>query len=500
MENAVIYARYSSHNQTEQSIEGQIAAGHNYADNHKYNVIGEYIDRAKSGTNDNREEFQKMLKDASKKTFSVIIVWKVDRFGRNREEITFNKHRVKKYGVRVEYVAENITKGPEGVILESVLEGMAEYYSLQLSQNVKRGLLESAKKHRVINPAKITFGYRMDEDHKYVIDPVTAPIVKEIYEKYKSGYTITEIINHFKKHGYVFTKNRISGILRNERYTGVYLYKDIIRDEDAIPAIIDKATFLEVQKMLKIHKRIPSKNWEHTEYLFTDKIFCGECGRSMVGESGYSHMGTKYRYYTCSGRKKYKSCSKSPIPKEELEDKVINHLLEILKDEDIIDEIVDAVWAYYLKNKDEDKERIYLEDALKKVNSSITNIMKAIEDGLDYSLAKDRLAALNTKKEELETDLANKKILEGPELTKEHIKFFLSYVLKKDTTDKKVLENIINTFVNRIYVFENRIEVYLNYGYNTDFTKIKETDKGSTLSVSAGLYLQYPNLFISLPL
>ena len=146
MENAVIYARYSSRNQTENSIEAQVEAGLAFAKSHKYNVIKTYADRAKTGTNDNREAFQEMLSDTSNKNFTVIIVWKVDRFGRNREEIALNKYRCKKNGVRVEYVAENITSGPEGVILESVLEGFAEYYSRQLSQNTKRGISNVAKK------------------------------------------------------------------------------------------------------------------------------------------------------------------------------------------------------------------------------------------------------------------------------------------------------------------------------------------------------------------
>lgn len=182
MEKAVIYARYSSHNQSEQSIEGQIAAAKKYALDHEYQIIGEYCDRAKTGTNDNRDEFQRMLSDTSKHAFTVIIVWKVDRFGRNREEIAFNKHHCKKNGVRIEYVAENIADGPEGVILESVLEGMAEYYSLQLSQNIKRGLLESAKKHKAIG-GRVPLGYVLNEDRCYQIHPESAEIVRHIFER-----------------------------------------------------------------------------------------------------------------------------------------------------------------------------------------------------------------------------------------------------------------------------------------------------------------------------
>lgn len=156
--NAVVYARYSSHSQNEQSIDGQLAAARAYAEARGYTIIHEYIDRAMTGRNDNRDEFQQMLSDCAKKQFQVIIVWKVDRFGRNREEITFNKYRAKKHGVRVEYVAENLPDSPEGVILESVLEGMAEYYSLQLSQNIRRGYRENAKRCKYAG-GRIPLGY-----------------------------------------------------------------------------------------------------------------------------------------------------------------------------------------------------------------------------------------------------------------------------------------------------------------------------------------------------
>lgn len=143
---AVVYARYSSHSQGEQSIEGQLSNARDYAAAHGYTIVHEYVDRAKSGRTDNRAEFQQMLKDTAKRQFSVIILWKVDRFGRNREEIAINKMKCRKNGVRVEYVAETIPDSRRGVILESVLEGFAEYYSLQLSQNIRRGRAESAEK------------------------------------------------------------------------------------------------------------------------------------------------------------------------------------------------------------------------------------------------------------------------------------------------------------------------------------------------------------------
>ena len=191
LKTAVVYARYSSHRQGEQSIEGQLAAAYKYARDNNLRIIHEYIDRAMTGRNDNREQFQEMLKDTSKKQFSVIIVWKIDRFGRNREEIAFNKHKCKKNGVKVVYVAENVPDSPEGVILESVLEGMAEYYSLQLSQNIRRGNRASAEKCQSTGGNR-PLGYKTDPvTKKFVIDPDTAPTVRKIYDMYAKGKKLT---------------------------------------------------------------------------------------------------------------------------------------------------------------------------------------------------------------------------------------------------------------------------------------------------------------------
>lgn len=491
MENAVIYARYSSHNQTEQSIEGQIAQGEAYAKSKGYRIIHVYADRAKTGTNDNRDEFQKMLRDSSKRAFQVIIVWKVDRFGRNREEITFNKHKVKKHGVRVEYVAENITDGPEGVILESVLEGMAEYYSLQLSQNVKRGMLESAKKHKVINPHTIALGYKVGDSGEYVIDEMTAPLVEKIFELYVEGYTISEIINYFKNLGINFGKNKISGILKNEKYIGIYRYKNIICDKDAVPRIVTDEMFAIAQEKLKMHKRLPSKSWSYNDYLLTGKIYCGSCNSPMVGESGYSHTGDKYSYYTCLGRKKYKSCTKAPVRSKYLEDLVIKNLMNILNDPDTIDEIANITYEYYIKKEKENDELLYLEEEIKKCDAAMQNLLKALEGGLDYNLIENRLLELKNNKEELEYKEATIKNLGGKILNKNEIKFFLTSIIKGDLSDPNVIKKIVETFVMKVVVFDEKIEIFLNYGQE----KTADRGPGSDVSAEAGLIGKHTNLF-----
>ena len=199
MKTAIAYYRYSSHKQGEQSIEGQAEAAHKWADEHDYTIVKEYADRAVSGRTDNREEFQLMLKEAQKIRPDTLILWKVDRMGRNREEVAINKTKLKKCGCSVNYVAETIPDSPEGIILESVLEGFAEYYSVQLSENVKRGMRVSASKGQRIGGYR-PYGYDVI-NKKYVINEGEAKIVREMFQRYADGQTAKEIRDWLSESG-----------------------------------------------------------------------------------------------------------------------------------------------------------------------------------------------------------------------------------------------------------------------------------------------------------
>ena len=188
----VIYARYSSHNQTEQSIEGQLQTCYEYAKNNGHVVIGEYIDRAQSGINDNRSDFQRMITDSDKHVFEAVLVYQLDRFARNRYDSAINKAKLKKNGVRVISARENITDDASSILVEGVLESMAEYYSAELSQKIRRGMNINAEKH-LSNGSNPGLGYYVDADRQFHVDPETAPIVRKIFEQYASGKTVTEI-------------------------------------------------------------------------------------------------------------------------------------------------------------------------------------------------------------------------------------------------------------------------------------------------------------------
>ena len=215
--NAVVYARFSSHRQGEQSIEGQVAEAERYAKNHGLTIIHTYADRAQTGRNDNREQFQLMLADAAKHKFDALIVWKTDRIGRNKEEIALNKYHLKKNGIKIYYVAESIPDTPEGIILESVIEGMAAYYSEQLSQNIKRGQRASASKAQSTGGNR-PLGYLTGPDKKFIIDPDSAPTVKLVFDLYSKGKTIAQIVSILNERGHRTLPSYQPQILRTGHY------------------------------------------------------------------------------------------------------------------------------------------------------------------------------------------------------------------------------------------------------------------------------------------
>lgn len=491
MENAVVYARYSSHNQTEQSIEGQLAAANSYALAHDLNIIHEYCDRAKTGTNDNREEFQRMLSDCAKKQFSVIIVWKVDRFGRNREEITFNKYRCKKHGVRVVYVAENVSEGPEGVILESVLEGMAEYYSLQLSQNVKRGKLESAKKMHVMG-GHMPLGYRKSAECTYEIDPETAPIVQLIFAKYAAGYTLATLTDYLNQHGYrtntgkKFTKNSLPRILANEKYTGVYTYKDLIRIENAIPPLVTEEVFRKCQANMTLHRRAPAADWDYSDYLLSGKAYCGICGEKLVGKSGYGRHGRKYHYYVCNHSTCRKGeCRKKHIPQPQLDSLVLDSVLGLLKNDELLDYIIDLVWDYYCQSTKEKDEIERLEKRLTAIDTAEQNIIRSVEEGMPFQLVKNRLAELTEEKSAARKLLGELRLKVEVGLTKDHIRCFMERFRDANITDRECMTTLMDALIAAVYVEDDSYTIALNYnGERSTFT-FEDMKKASTIATES---------------
>ena len=315
---AVIYARYSSDNQREASIERQIRECTAFAEKNGITVLRHYIDRAISAKTDNRPEFQNMIKDGNKKLFDMIIVWKLDRFARNRYDSARYKAQLKRNGIKVVSATEVISDGAEGIILESMLEGFAEYYSVDLSEKVVRGLTDNALKC-MFNGGTLPMGYVIDAEQHFQIDPVTAPYILDAFKQYDEGATMTQIRDWLNEQGMKNTRgnpltyNSVQHLLKNRRYIGEYQYRDILIS-DGIPAIVPKDLFDRVQAKMEKNKKAPARHKAEDDYLLTTKLFCEYCGAYLFGESGTSRTGVVHHYYKCvSVKKSARNATKSRL-------------------------------------------------------------------------------------------------------------------------------------------------------------------------------------------
>ena len=475
---AVIYARFSSDKQNEASIEGQLRECMDYAERTGITVIGNYIDRALSARTDNRPEFRRMIKDSAKGCFDVVLVWKLDRFSRDRYDSAHYKHILKKNGVKVISAKENISEGPEGIILESMLEGMAEYYSAELAVKVKRGMMGNALKGRV-NGGKPPFGYYVDKERHLCVNETTAPIVQEIFRMYAEGRVVREILAYLEErairttNGKKFTFSILQKMLGSRRYIGEYKYGEVVIP-NAVPAIIDETTFEKVQRRLEKNRRAAASGKAKEEYLLTTKLFCGKCGAYMVGESGTSRTKAIHRYYKCVNVRKH-TCDKKTVQKEWIENLAVEKAFEIINDEKIIEYLVEELFNLQTAtNPRLPQLKAQMSGVLKK----IANIIQAIEKGIIFDSTRDRLAELETQKSELEVAILEEQI-ERPLLTREQIRFGIERFRKlniKETEDKKCL---IDNFINAIYLYDDKITFTFNYKDGTKTVLLSEYESSS---------------------
>ena len=484
---AVIYARYSSDNQREESIEGQIRECTAYAEKNGITIVKHYIDRAISAKTDNRPQFQQMIKDSDKKLFDIVLVWKLDRFARNRYDSARYKTQLKKNGVKLMSATEIISEGPEGIILESVLEGYAEYYSADLAEKVVRGQTENILKGRC-NGGRGTFGYTLDSERKFHIDPLASPFVLESFRKYRDGLTMKEIRDWLNENGIknpvggAFTYNSVEHMLKNRRYIGELKFRDVVVP-DAIPPIIPLELFEDVQEKIAKNKKAPARRKAEDDYLLTTKLHCGYCGALMFGESGTSRTGEVHRYYKCATAKKHKGCKKKTVRKQWLEDLVVNQTMQLVRDDAAMESIIAKVME--LQDRENTNLPLY-EKQLRDAGSGIQNMLNAIQAGILTSSTKERLEQLEETKRELEARIAEEKLAK-PKVTEEFIRFWLLRFRKLDISLKDQRQALVDTFINAIYLYDDKVLITFNYKEGTqtvtfgEATEVASEGNGSDL-------------------
>ena len=468
MKKAVIYARFSCSSQTEQSIEGQLRVCKDYAKKNDLLIVNEYIDRAKTGTNDSRPSFQLMMRDCLKHEWDYVLVYKLDRFSRDKYDSAVHKHTLKQNGIKVISATENIPDSPEAIIFESVLEGFAQYYSAELSQKVKRGLTESYNKGQYTGGYQL-YGYDVI-NKKLFINTFEANVVRELYTRYANGTTVQTILSDFNnrgirnKRGKPFSIQSLYRILISPKYNGRVVYNNITYT-DIYPQIIEDALWQSVNEKHKDYIVTRGRNYDYFGYILSGKIFCGLNKTTLLGATSTSHTGDKHRYYACRTKcPGMPNCPIKNIKKDLIENVVIKTLIEFLSSSNQIQTIANLVAEY---NSTHNKDMTLINALKAQLNArqrEADNIINAVKQGFVTTQMKESL-------EELEKDIMTLKYQIEQENSRNHaditaeeiVKFFATSIAENVLSNMQAQKYLIHMFIKDILVYPDKIIITFNY-------------------------------------
>lgn len=473
---AVIYARYSCDKQTEQSIEGQLKDCYEFARKKGYTVIKEYLDRAISGTTDERPGFQKMIADSANHEFEIVIVWKLDRFARDRYYSAIYRKLLQNNNVILQSAMENVSSDdPTHIILSAVLEANSEYYSIDLSQKVRRGQRESLEKGYWLG-GTIPYGYKVI-DRKIFINEEEANIIKRYFNEFSIGYSHKEICNRLNAEGLrsrnnkLFKPKNFEVALKNKKYIGKYSFGNSIEYTNIFPSIITDELFEIVQNKLSTSSKFNGGKSSKNDYLLSSKVYCGECGSHIIGEYGVSRNGDKYLYYSCAERRTKHECNKKREVKNSLENLVIESTINYILQPKIIN--------FIASNIIEEFEKLVMKNGINDINKKIEEVKKQINKCVNSFIDAASVAtrtALDTKialLDEQLKDLENNKsqlLISAKKINKEEIIDWLN-LLRKKGNDPEYSKILINIFIRRIFVYNDKIIIYYNITENDHLIK-----------------------------
>ena len=495
MKKAVAYGRYSTDMQREESIDAQFRAIKDYCDRNEIELINTYADEGISGTTDNRPQFQQMIKDAELGAFNYVIVHKLDRFSRSKYDSAIYKRKLKLSNVQLLSVLENLDGSPESLILESVLEGMSEYYSRNLSREVKKGMRENALKCK-FNGGTPPLGYDVDEDKNYVINAHEAEAIKLIFDMFTKNYSYSEMMRKLNNLGYKtkrgreFTRNSFYEILNNERYIGIYFYSkedydgfkgkrnyhkkrnknNMIRIENGVPAIIDKDTWAKAQEKLKNNRNLNRTNKNGRFYLLTGVLFCGECGSPMSGHMQRNGQGNRYYYYKCNKKSRTHKCHAPVVRAEKIEKEVLDCFEDVIFTQTNKDAVIKSMLKFLDKETDTIDHKKNLEKELVAVEKQIENILDAIISGISSPSVNDKLKELETKKETLKASISKCNIISYKSTSIiDEIKEFLNKNNSIYDFTPQEQSVILKNFIDKIIYKDKKITVQLKMLDRADF-------------------------------
>jgi len=475
---AVNYARYSSDNQREESTTAQLRAGNAYMQRKGYIHVGDYIDEELTGRNDRRDDFQRMIKDSTKGLFDVIIIHKINRFARNRYDSVVYKRELKRHGVRVESVLENLDPdAPETVLLESLLEGLAEFYSLDLAREVMKGLHENAEQG-IHTGGRPPYGFKVNPTtRKLEVDEEKARAVQIYFESIKKKIALENIAKTLNDLGYrtqtgrKFTKTSFDGWACNQKYIGDYIWnvtspvdmdgrrnthkkkpkEEHVIHKGILPKIIETGLFWEVNAMMSDRKHKPGTMKAKVNYLLTGKIFCGACGAAY---NGNSYRNTKSKdnpllsYYKCSAK-----CGNTNVRKEDIEKIAVEQLTDHCFSNENAMQIVVRVKELYQEHRKSTKNDIEpIQNEIKELDTSIENWITALGKGIKG--LEERIVESQNRKELLAEELRRVEIVQNKtDIDDQAILKLLeqkkNLLLSGDENEKK---QVLQEYVDRIVI------------------------------------------------
>lgn len=485
MQNAVIYARYSSHGQNEQTIEGQIRVCREYAQQHKINVVRVYTDKHKTGTDVNRPQFQKMIADSATGAFDCVIVYMIDRFARNRYYSTMYNFQLMQNGVKLLSATENISESEEGEFYQMFLEWNAERYSKRLSKRVREGLTTSVN-NGTYTGGHLIYGYKKD-GKRVVIDEDAAAVVRYIFAEYVKGVSKADIAAALNAQGLRFRGKPFLGrsfdkILPNAKYTGRFMFGGRLC-EDTYPPIIEQAVFDAAQERAQSNKYFSGANSARITYLLQGKLYCGHCGASMVADGGTGKLGVKYHYYACTNRKKKHACNKLNEKKDFIEWYVCEQTVAYLSDPRRVRVIADDVIKYYESRTSQSEiKRVTAERS--RVQKEIDNAVNLMVSGVDAAVVKvlnDKIVELSTLLDDLTEQQSKLELEAGLKITRDDIVAFVAEYVKGDPHDPEFQKRIIDNLVRAIYLYDDKIVIYFNVSGGKEMSYIGKDDTDAAI-------------------
>ena len=485
MQNAVIYARYSSHGQNEQTIEGQIRVCREYAQQHKINIVRVYTDKHKTGTDVNRPQFQKMIADSATGAFDCVIVYMIDRFARNRYYSTMYNFQLMQNGVKLLSATENISESEEGEFYQMFLEWNAERYSKRLSKRVREGLTTSVN-NGTYTGGHLIYGYKKD-GKRVVIDEDAAAVVRYVFTEYVKGVSKADIAaalnaQGLRFHGKPFLGRSFDKILPNAKYTGRFMFGGRLC-EYTYPPIIEQAVFDAAQERAQSNKYFSGANSARITYLLQGKLYCGHCGASMVADGGTGKLGVKYHYYACTNRKKKHSCNKLNEKKDFIEWYVCEQTVAYLSDPRRVRVIADDVIKYYESRTSQTEiKRVTAERS--RVQKEIDNAVNLMVSGVDAAVVKvlnDKIVELSTLLADLTEQQSKLELEAGLKITRDDIVAFVAEYVKGDPHDPEFQKRIIDNLVRAIYLYDDKIVIYFNVNGGKEMSYIGKDDTDAAI-------------------